>query len=234
VIYLIHTSTGEASLVALAFLALNDLFSASVDFVSRTMEAFDVWRTGTLRFPFGLQRVQGLAGFGLGVLGTFNGLYVLKETIEDIIISFGEESVSLEGSSGGHHHHHHYTEADPGRYIFHIHAYNRVSAGGVDVPVLLLLLSTLALMTASSSHKKANTSRMSGDYLTLLSCSLILMVPLLGIPPLHSIDRSISLSIAFSMIALGLHTGKTWGSILLCITLKDETALIKQVYSYLS
>lgn len=80
------------------------------------MDAFDVWRTATLRFPFGLQRVEGLAGFGLGVFGSFNGLYVLKETIEDIIISFGEEIVLLEGSSGGHHHHHHYTEGNPQRY----------------------------------------------------------------------------------------------------------------------
>jgi len=80
------------------------------------MNAFDVWRTSTLRYPFGLQRVEGLAGFGLGVFGTFNGLYVLKETIEDIIISFGQEEGSFEGS-GSHHHHHHYTEADPERYL---------------------------------------------------------------------------------------------------------------------
>jgi hypothetical protein len=116
IVYLIHTSTGEASLVALTFLSLNDLFASSVELSSRIMDAFDVWRTATLRFPFGLQRVEGLAGFGLGVFGSFNGLYVLKETIEDIIISFGEEIVLLEGSSGGHHHHHHYTEGNPQRY----------------------------------------------------------------------------------------------------------------------
>jgi divalent metal cation (Fe/Co/Zn/Cd) transporter len=113
IIYLVHTSTGEASLVALAFLALNDLLAAIVELTFRTMDAFDVWRTGTLRFPCGLQRVEGLAGFGLGVFATFNGLYVLKETIEDIIISFSMETVLLEGSSGGHHHHHHYIEANP-------------------------------------------------------------------------------------------------------------------------
>ena len=62
--------------------------------------------------------MEGLAGFGLGVFGTFNGLYVLKETIEDIIISFGQEEGSFEGS-GSHHHHHHYTEADPERYPLH-------------------------------------------------------------------------------------------------------------------
>ena len=80
------------------------------------MAGFDVWRTGTLRFPFGLQRIESLAEFGLGVLCTFNGLYVLKETIEDIIISFSREEVHFEGSAGGHHHHHHhYVEADPHR-----------------------------------------------------------------------------------------------------------------------
>jgi len=80
------------------------------------MAGFDVWRTGTLRFPFGLQRIESLAEFCLGVFGTFNGLYVLKETIEDIIISFSTKQVHFEGSAGGHHHHHHhYVEADPHR-----------------------------------------------------------------------------------------------------------------------
>jgi divalent metal cation (Fe/Co/Zn/Cd) transporter len=80
------------------------------------MTGFDVWRTPTLRFPFGLQRLEALAEFGLGVFGTFTGLYVLKETVEDIIIGFSAHQVSLEGSAGGHHHHHHYAEADPERY----------------------------------------------------------------------------------------------------------------------
>jgi len=117
IMYLIHTSTGEASLVALTFLALNDLFASIVALVSQTMVGFDVWRTGTLRFPFGVQRVESLAAFGLGVFSTFNGLYVLKETIEDIIISFSSHDFHMEGAAGGHHHHHHYMEADPDRYI---------------------------------------------------------------------------------------------------------------------
>lgn len=110
---MIHTSTGEASLVALTFLALSDLFAGFAEVLSRIFNEFEVWRTASLRYPFGLQRIEGLCGFGLGVLGTFNGLYVLKETIEDIIISFGTEVVFLEGASGGHHHHHHYIAANP-------------------------------------------------------------------------------------------------------------------------
>jgi divalent metal cation (Fe/Co/Zn/Cd) transporter len=109
-------STGEASLVAITFLAVNDLLASVVQLVSQTMTGFDVWRTPTLRLPFGLQRVETLAEFGLGVFGTFNGLYVLKETIEDIIIAFSHQEVSFEGSAGGHHHHHHYIEADIHRY----------------------------------------------------------------------------------------------------------------------
>ena len=58
------------------------------------------------------------------------------------------------------------------------------------------------------------------------------MIPLLGIPPIHSIDRSISLIIAFSMVALGLRTGKVWASVLLGIPSKDEKTLIKQVFTF--
>jgi divalent metal cation (Fe/Co/Zn/Cd) transporter len=115
-LYLSQTSTGESSLVALTFLAINDLLASLVQLFSQTMTGFDVWRTPTLRFPFGLQRLEALAEFALGVFGTFTGLYVLKETVEDIIIGFSTQQISLEGSAGGHHHHHHYVEADPERY----------------------------------------------------------------------------------------------------------------------
>ena len=55
------------------------------------------------------------------------------------------------------------------------------------------------------------------------------MVPLLGLEYLHSIDRGISLVVSFSMIALGVHTGRTWAAILLCIPSLDEKPLLKQV-----
>jgi hypothetical protein len=106
----------------------------------------------------------------------------------------------------------------------------RIGPGGIDLAVLMLFLSTLLLITILAPHSK--TSKLLGmrvDYLTLTACTIIFMVPLLGIPPLHSIDRGISLVIAFSMIAVGLNTGKSWGSLLLCIPFQDEKPLIKQV-----
>ena len=231
IVYLIHTSTGEASFVALTFLALNDLIASLVQLVCQAMTGFDVWRTPTLRLPFGLQRIETLAHFGLSVVGTFNGLYVLKETIEDIIISFSRKEVLLEGSAGGHHHHHHYVEADIHRYSSRVLQTNgSVSPGGIDVPVFLLFLSTGYLVSTLRPH--ARTSRLLGvrvDYLTLISTFVIFMIPLLGIPPIHAIDRSISLILAFTMIALGFRTGQIWGSILLCIPHKDDKPLIKQV-----
>jgi len=113
---LAHTSTGESSLLALTFLSLTHLLISFVNILSRAMNTFEVWRTTTLRLPFGLQRIEFLSEFGLAVLSTFNGLYILKETVEDIIISFGAGNVSIEGS-GSHHHHHHYVETDPQRYL---------------------------------------------------------------------------------------------------------------------
>jgi len=118
-IHLLRTSTGESALVALSFLALNDLVASVAELFLRTMHSFDVWQTGTLQFPFGLQRIESLANFGVGVLSTFNGLYILKETIEDIIISFGAENFIVEAGAGpaAHLHHHHYMEANPQRYL---------------------------------------------------------------------------------------------------------------------
>jgi len=107
-----------------------------------------------------------------------------------------------------------------------------VSPGGIDVPVFLLFLSTGYLVSTIRPH--ARTSRLLGfrvDYLTLISTFVIFLIPLLGIPPIHAIDRSISLIIAFTMITLGLRTGQIWGSILLCIPSNDDKPLIKQVPS---
>jgi divalent metal cation (Fe/Co/Zn/Cd) transporter len=239
-LYLSQASTGESSLVALTFLAINDLLASFVQLFSRTITAFDVWRSGTLRFPFGLQRLEGLAEFGLGVFGTFTGLYVLKETVEDIIIGFSTHEVLLEGSSGGHHHHHHYIEADPERYPKSNYAVSsmctdwwvaaRVSAGSIDLPVLLLGLCTVYLMRMLSPH--ANTSKLIAipvEYLTLTSSIVIILIPLLGLPSRHIIDRGVSLLIAFIMVAIGLSAGRVWGSILLCVPSKDEKTLIRNV-----
>jgi hypothetical protein len=111
----------------------------------------------------------------------------------------------------------------------------RIGPGGIDIPVLLLFFTTLSLIMILSPHAK--TSKLLGmkvEYFTLVSCFIIFMIPLLGIPPLHSIDRGISLVIAFGMIALGMRTGKTWGSLLLCIPFKDEKPLLRQVSSSFS
>ena len=113
IIYLVYSSRGELFIVALTFLALIDFLAGVVRLIERTMLSFDVWQTSTLQFPFGLQRMEALAEFGLGIFGAFNGLYVVKETIEDIIIGFGEDPVLLEGSSSEHHHHHHLVDSIP-------------------------------------------------------------------------------------------------------------------------
>jgi hypothetical protein len=67
------------------------------------------------------------------------------------------------------------------------------------------------------------------DYLTLAFCIVIILIPLLGLPSRQIIDRALSLLISFIMVAIGLTTGKVWGSILLCIPSKDEKTLIKNV-----
>ena len=104
----------------------------------------------------------------------------------------------------------------------------RVGSGGFDLPVLILFLTTLSLLTIiSPSRSRKRGFRV--DYLTLLACVVIFMVPLLGLEYLHSIDRGISLVVSFSMIALGVHTGRTWATILLCIPSLDEKPLLKQV-----
>lgn len=93
-----------------------------------------------------------------------------------------------------------------------------------------MFLATVALLAGLAPHAKSSRLlKVRIDYLTPLSCFVIFMIPLLGVPPLHSVDRGIAIAIAFSMVGLGLAMGKSWGSILLCMSSKDEIPLIRQV-----
>jgi len=88
------------------------------------------------------------------------------------------------------------------------------------------MLTTLSLVT-NSNHTK---SILRIDYLTLFACVVILMIPILGVPPLHSIDRAISLCISFAMMVIGLQMGKKSGEMLLFHPPRDEKGLVKQVF----
>ena len=100
-----------------------------------------------------------------------------------------------------------------------------MTSTAIDLPVLILMLTTLWLVKTST--KKSALLQI--DNLALLACVVILMIPVLGLPPLHSIDRGISLCIAFAMVMIGLQMGQEQARILLCHSPFDERPLLKQV-----
>ncbi|KAH9832372.1 Cation efflux family [Teratosphaeria destructans] len=191
----------------LAWCLCHFLVAAYVQFSgsgSLSMTALSLWTRPTLRHPFGLERADVLAGFGLAVFIAFMGLDIISHGIQH----------SLENL--GHHESH-----SP-------HSHARVSAGHVDFASVLAILSTLISAILLKNHRRigramrfeliASWGRILGNpshLLTLLCSCVILILPFLTANHYRTFDLLLSICIASLMILLGARLGTSLASMLL-------------------
>jgi divalent metal cation (Fe/Co/Zn/Cd) transporter len=168
------------------------------------MGNFEVWKRSSIKHPFGLERADVLAGFGMAVFISFMGLDILSHGIEH----------SLE---------------NVGTHVPHSsHAHNRVGAGSVDVASLLAIGSTLVSAIGLKNHKRigkaTNISLIAGwgkifgnpsHVLTLSASVLLLILPMLSISTYTYFDLGFSFTVAILMIILGYRLGSSLASMLL-------------------
>jgi divalent metal cation (Fe/Co/Zn/Cd) transporter len=165
---------------------------------------FEVWKRSTIRHPFGLKRVEVLAGLGMSVGLLFMGLDLISHGLTHAL----EEK-------GGHHSH-------------HGHGHERVSPGSIDLAALSGIVSTLVSAIVLKNHARIGKVMRLGAIATLpsilsnpshfltLSCSaLLLLLPLLSIQMYVWLDRTLSFSVAIAMVALGWIQGWTLGKMLM-------------------
>jgi len=165
---------------------------------------FEVWKRSSIRHPFGFERLEVIAGLGMSVGLLFMGLDLISHGLTH----------ALE-SSGGHQAHH----AD---------AHERVSPGSIDLAALSGIMSTLVSAILLKNHARiGKVMRLSAianlpsllsnpsHFLTLSCSTLLLLLPLLSIQMYVWLDRTLSFSVAFAMVALGWIQGWTLGKMLL-------------------
>jgi len=218
--YTAWNSHSSAAMQALSHLIFYDSLGALLCVFVEVFSNFEVWGRSSIRHPFGLQRMEVIAGFALSVLLIFFGFDLISHNAKH----------ALEGI---------------GHTPHHPHNHERVSAGTVDLTAVLALVSTLISAVGLKNHARIGKAMRfaamenlpsvlsnPSHFLTLSCSATILLLPLLSLHAYEWIDKVLSLSIAMSMLFLGVHLGKNVGSMLLMsYPSKGVTAVIADIES---
>lgn len=222
--YVQWSAYGSLAMTALSRLLLFDAIGAVVCVMVDVMANFEVWKRSSLKHPFGLERIDVLAGFGLAVLVAFMGLDVLSHSIEHALESHG---------------------ADVAHHARNAHL--RVSPGSIDLSALLAISATLISALLLRNHvrlqKAMRLGRIGGwtsslsnpSHLMTLSCStLLLLLPLLSIDIYAWFDAALSLFVALAMVAFGVRLGTSLAPMLLMAYSADKTSTRASVRDVIS
>ncbi|WPH02891.1 Hypothetical protein R9X50_00575900 [Acrodontium crateriforme] len=198
------SGASSLSMTALSRLLLFDAAGAIVCVAVDVMGNFEVWQRSSLKHPFGLERADVLAGFGLAVFIAFMGLDIISHGVQHSLENLGS-------------------------HVAHSsHAHTRVTAGSVDVASVLAIASTLVSALLLKNHSRvgkamrveliASWGKILGNpsHFLTLSCSVVLLIlPWLSISTYKYFDLSFAFIIALLMIAFGVRLGTSLASMLL-------------------
>lgn len=166
---------------------------------------FEVWKRTSIRYPFGLERGEVLAGLAMSIGLLFMGLDLISHNLQHGL-----------ANAGGHEAHH------QSRHPYH----ERVPSGSVDVAALAAIAATLVSASALKNHERiGRTLRFSlplpsllanPTHMLTLSCSsLLLLLPLMSFKVYKQLDMFLSVAIAVLMGILGGHLCYALGKMLL-------------------
>ncbi|KAF5002809.1 hypothetical protein FGRMN_116 [Fusarium graminum] len=201
--YVFFRSEGSLATTALSHLVFFDAGSAAVCVMVDVLGNFEVWRRSSIRHPFGLERVEVLAGFAMSVFLLFGGFDLISHTLKHFLESLGSHEA---------HHEHGHEGPD----------------GSIDLVSAAAMVSTLVSAYGLRNHARiAKLMRVSYlaslpsvlsnpfHFLTLSFSAVIALLPLLSISLYTWLDRLICVVIAFAMFALGMRLAVAQGLMLL-------------------
>ncbi|RKF73603.1 putative zinc transporter zrg17 [Golovinomyces cichoracearum] len=202
--YVYYSAVGSLALTALSHLIFFDAISATICVIVDVISNFEVWKRSSLRHPFGLERAEVLAGFAMSIFLTFMGLHLTSHNIKHALEMLGIPSS-----------------------VDH-HSEKRTSLSSVDSAALLSIIATSISAIGLKNHARiGKTMRYTcisflpsilsnpSHFLTLVSSTVMLLLPLFSITMYHWIDRIFCTIIAISIFALGTRLALTQGQILL-------------------
>jgi Co/Zn/Cd efflux system component len=201
--YIGWSAHGSAAMEALSHLVFYDSLGALLCVFVELLSNFEVWGRSSIRHPFGLQRMEVIAGFALSVLLIFFGFDLVSHNAKHALEGIGHEP-------------------------HHPHKHERVSAGAVDFTALLALAATLISAVGLKNHARIGKAMRfaamenlpsvlsnPSHFLTISCSTTTLVLPLLSLHTYEWVDKMMSMSIAMAMLFLGVHLGKNVGSMLL-------------------
>lgn len=104
-VFLIGFKYSLASFSTLSHLVFYDSLGALTVVFVDIMSNFDVWSRSSMKFPFGLGRIEVLFGFALSVSLIFVGCDLISHFLEEFMVSFLADDGSGHDHSSGHNHH---------------------------------------------------------------------------------------------------------------------------------
>ncbi|KAK5200388.1 cation diffusion zinc membrane transporter Zrg17 [Exophiala xenobiotica] len=214
--YTAWNSHGSAAMEALSHLIFYDSLGALLCVFVEIFSNFEVWGRSSVRHPFGLQRMEVIAGFALSVLLIFFGFDLISHNAKHALEGIGHEP-------------------------HHPHSHDRITTGTIDLTALLALVSTLISAVGLQNHARIGKAMRfaamenlpsllsnPSHFLTLSCSATMLMLPLLSLHTYEWVDKILSLSIALSMLFLGVHLGRNVGAMLL-MSLPSKSADVAEV-----
>ncbi|POS87135.1 hypothetical protein EPUL_003165 [Erysiphe pulchra] len=206
-LYVYYSAAGSLALTALSHLIFFDAISATICVIVDVLCNFEVWKRSSIRHPFGLERAEVLAGFAMSVFLLFMGFDLISHNLRHALERLGSHS-SIHHS--------------------HSHPQKRISLSSIDSAAILSIIATLISAFGLKNHARiGKTMRYScisflpsilsnpSHFLTLVSSTIMLILPILSASMYHWIDRIFCTLIALSMFALGVHFATAQGLILL-------------------
>ncbi|CDO95648.1 unnamed protein product [Kluyveromyces dobzhanskii CBS 2104] len=83
---------GWSSLSTLCHFLSYDVLGGIFAIVTELLSKFEIWKTGTITLPFGLNRIDVLLSFAFSISICFAGLDLIFHVLEEIAVIFAEES----------------------------------------------------------------------------------------------------------------------------------------------
>ncbi|PHH64886.1 hypothetical protein CDD81_3743 [Ophiocordyceps australis] len=203
-IFIFFRSEGSLAAMALSHLVFFDAGSAALSVAVEVLGNFEAWRRSSIRHPFGLERVEVLAGFALSIFLLFGGFDLVSHNLKHFLESMGHHEAHHE------HSHSHTTSASVMLVAAVAAASSLISAYGVKNHARIA-----KLMRVSYLSNLPSVLSNPFHFLTLFFSSLIATLPLVSMSLYTWLDGIICAVIALAMFGLGMRVAIAQGLMLL-------------------
>ncbi|KAI0397251.1 hypothetical protein F5Y17DRAFT_390738 [Xylariaceae sp. FL0594] len=210
-VWLFYSAHGSLTMTALSHLVFFDVGSAFICVAVEVLGNFEVWKRSSIRYPFGLERAEVLAGFAMSIFLIFGGFDLVSHNVKHV----------LEGHGG---------EVGHGSHAGHAEEHDkpRVAMGSLDVVSLAAIVVTLISAYGVRNHARiSRVMRVSYlaslpsilsnpfHFLTLSISTLLVALPLFSIHLHIMLDSAVCALIAVAMFGLGARLAVAQGFMLL-------------------